>query len=42
MLYYITYPGVSSLFESLCNGLVGGQDNKHLNAHVENAHRDQV
>ena len=42
MFCYITHPGVSSFLEFLCNGLVGGHDNKHLNAHVEDAHWDQV
>lgn len=35
-------PGVSSLLEFLCNGLVRGHDNKHLDGHVKDAHGDQV
>ncbi len=39
---FFAYPGVSSLLEFLCNGLVRGHDNKHLDGHVEDAHGDQV
>lgn len=42
IIFYFTYPGVSSLLEFLCNGLVRGHDNKHLDGHVEDAHGDQV
>ena len=41
-LTLFTYPGVASLLEFLCNGLVRGHDNKHLDGHVEDGHGDQV
>lgn len=39
---HCTHLGVSSLLEFLCDGLVGGHDNKDLDGHVEDAHGDQV
>ena len=36
------YPRVSSLLKLLCDGLIGGHDNKHLDGHVEDGHGDQV
>lgn len=41
-LIYWTYSGVSRLLEFLCNGLVRRHDDKHLDAHVEDAHWNQV
>lgn len=39
--FFFTYPGVSSLLKFLCNGLIRGHDNKHLDGHVEDGHGDQ-
>lgn len=41
-MFLITYPGVSGLLKFLCNGLIRGHDNKHLDGHVEDGHGDQV
>lgn len=38
----MTYPRVSSLLKFLCNGLIRGHDDKHLDGHVEDGHGDQV
>lgn len=40
-MFLFTYPGVSSLLKFLCNGLIRGHDNKHLDGHVEDGHGDQ-
>lgn len=40
--FFNTHPGVSSLLEFLCNGLVRGHDDKHLDGHVKDCHGDQV
>lgn len=42
LVFLFTYPGVSSLLKFLCNGLIRGHDNKHLDGHVEDGHGDQV
>lgn len=41
-MFLFTYPGVSGLLKFLCNGLIRGHDNKHLDGHVEDGHGDQV
>lgn len=41
-VFLLTYPGVSGLLKFLCNGLIRGHDNKHLDGHVEDGHGDQV
>lgn len=38
----ILYLSLASLLEFPINGLIGGQHHKHLNAHVEDGHGDQV
>lgn len=38
----ILYLSLPTLFEFPINGLIGRQHNKHLNAHVEDGHGDQV